>query len=61
MRTRDPTALELVDENCNAIGFGPTERASEPIFSIAVFPAIFPCWISLFFLPAQKAEPKKPS
>jgi hypothetical protein len=54
MRTRYPTALELVYDNYNAlaIGFGPTERASEAIFSIAVFPR----WISLFFLQAQKAE-----
>jgi len=48
MRRRYPTALELVYDNYNAlaIGFGPTERASEAIFSIAVFPR----WVSLFFL-----------
>lgn len=58
MRTRYPTALELVYDNYNAlaIGFGPSERASEAIFSIAVFPR----WISLFFLQAQKAATALP-
>jgi hypothetical protein len=48
MRKRYPTALELVYDNYNAlaIGFGPSERASEAIFSIALFPR----WVSLFFL-----------
>jgi hypothetical protein len=48
MRRRYPTASELVYDNFNAlaIGFGPTERASDAIFSIAVFPR----WVSLFFL-----------
>lgn len=48
MRKRYPTALELVYDNYNAlaIGFSPSERASEGIFSIAIFPK----WISLFFL-----------
>jgi len=48
MRARYPTALELVYDNYNAlaIGFGPTEKPSEAIFSIAVFPR----WVSLFFL-----------
>jgi len=48
MRRRYPMALELVYDNYNAlaIGFGPSERASEAIFSIAVFPR----WVSLFFL-----------
>ena len=36
----------VVASNALAIGFGPTERASEAIFSIAVFPR----WVSLFFL-----------
>jgi len=51
MRSRLPDALELVYDNYNAlaIGFGPSERASEAIFSIAVFPK----WISLFFLQAK--------
>ncbi len=48
MRKRCPTALELVYDNYNAlaIGFSPTERPSDGIFSIAVFPR----WVSLFFL-----------
>src|ERR1700742_4218108 len=51
MRKRYPTALELVYDNYNAlaIGFGPNERASEAIFSIALFPR----WVSLFFLQAK--------
>ncbi len=48
MRERLPGAVELVYDNYNAlaIGFGPGERASEAVFSIALFPR----WISLFFL-----------
>jgi hypothetical protein len=48
MRKLYPTALELVYDNYNAlaIGYGPTERSSEAIFSIALFPR----WVSLFFL-----------
>ena len=48
MRKRLPRAVELVYDNYNAlvIGFGPTERASDAIFSIAVYPR----WVSLFFL-----------
>jgi hypothetical protein len=48
MRKRYPTALELVYDNYNAlaIGFSPTERASDGIFSIAVYPRR----VSLFFL-----------
>src|SRR6516164_5365307 len=56
MRKRYPTALEIVYDNYNAlaIGFGPTERASEAVFSIAVFPR----WVSLFFLQgARLADP----
>jgi len=51
MRRLYPTALELVYDNYNAlaIGFGPTERASDAIFSIALYPR----WVSLFFLQAQ--------
>jgi hypothetical protein len=51
MRRLYPSALELVYDNYNAlaIGFGPTERSSEAIFSIAVFPR----WVSLFFLQAK--------
>lgn len=51
MRERYPTALELVYDNYNAlaIGYSPSERASEGIFSIALFPR----WVSLFFLQAK--------
>ena len=40
MRARLPGATELVYDNYNAlaIGYGPSERASEAVFSIAVFP-----------------------
>jgi hypothetical protein len=51
MRKLYPTALELVYDNYNAlaIGFSPSERASDAIFSIAVYPQ----WVSLFFLQAR--------
>lgn len=58
MRKRLPGALELVYDNYNAlaIGFGPTERTSEVIFSIAVYPR----WVSLFFYHGAKLkDPKK--
>src|SRR5580698_10581150 len=52
MRRLYPTALELVYDNYNAlaIGFSPTERSSDGIFSIAVFPG----HPSLFFLQGAK-------
>jgi hypothetical protein len=48
MRARLPCAIEMVYDNYNAlvVGFGPSERASEAIFSIVLYPR----WISLFFL-----------
>jgi len=51
MRKLYPMALELVYDNYNAlvIGYGPTERASDAIFSIALYPR----WVSLFFLQAK--------
>ena len=51
MRRLYPTANELVYDNYNAlaIGFCPTERPSEAIFSIALYPR----WVSLFFLQAK--------
>jgi hypothetical protein len=58
MRARYPSALELVYDNYNALvlGFGPTERASEAIFSIAIYPG----WINLFFLQGKALpDPKK--
>jgi hypothetical protein len=57
MRKLYPTALELVYDNYNAlaIGFAPSERASEAIFSIALYPK----WVSLFFLHgASLSDPK---
>jgi hypothetical protein len=52
-----PGALELVYDNYNAlaIGFGPTERASDIILSIALYPR----WVSLFF--ARGAELPDPT
>ena len=58
MRARLPGAIELVYDNYNAlaIGFGPSERASEAIFSIALYPR----WVSLFFLKGAKLrDPEK--
>ena len=54
MRKRLPHALELVYDNYNAlaIGFGPTERTSDAVFSIALYPR----WVSLFFLQAKGLE-----
>src|ERR1041385_5241610 len=48
MRKRLPGAVELVYDNYNAlvIAFGPTERTSDLVFSIALYPR----WINLFFL-----------
>jgi len=48
MRGRLPGAIELVYDNYNAlvIGFGPTERTSDAVFSIALYPR----WVTLFFL-----------
>jgi hypothetical protein len=57
MRKRLPGAVELVYDNYNAlvIGFGPSERASEAIFSIALYPR----WVNLFFLDgATLPDPK---
>jgi hypothetical protein len=57
MRARFPTAQVLIYDNYNAlaIGFGPSERASEAVFSIAAYPK----WISLFFLQATKLKDPK--
>ena len=48
LRKYVPGAVELVYDNYNAlvVGFGPTERASDAVFSIALYPR----WINLFFL-----------
>jgi hypothetical protein len=48
MRVRLPSAVEMVYDNYNAlvIGFGPTERPSEALFSVVVYPR----YVSLAFL-----------
>jgi hypothetical protein len=48
LRRLVPGTLELVYDNYNAlvIGFGPTDRASDAVLSIALYPR----WVSLFFL-----------
>jgi hypothetical protein len=48
LRARVPGAILLAYDNYNAlaIGFGPTERASDIIFSIALYPR----WVSMFFM-----------
>ena len=57
MRKRLPGAVELVYDNFNAlvVGFGPTERASDALFSLAIYPR----WANLFFL--QGARLKDPT
>jgi hypothetical protein len=52
MRKLTPGSLELVYDNYNAlaIGFSPTERAGDGIFSIALFPP----HVSLFLLQGAK-------
>jgi hypothetical protein len=57
LRKRLPGATEIVYDNYNAlaVGFGPGDRTSEAIFSIAVYPG----WVSLFFL--QGARLKDPA
>ena len=52
LRKRLPHANELVYDNYNAlaIGFAPSERASEGIFSIAIYPK----HINFFFLQGAK-------
>ena len=58
MRTRLPGAVQLVYDNYNAlaIGFSPSERASEAVFSIVLFPR----WVTLFFLQGRNVpDPNK--
>jgi hypothetical protein len=52
LRARLPGAVEMVYDNYNAlvIGFGPTEKASEAILSIGLYPR----WVNLFFLNGAK-------
>jgi hypothetical protein len=58
MRRLVPGAIELVYDNYNAlvIAFGPTERSSELICSIALYPR----WVTLFFVEGAKLrDPEK--
>ena len=58
MRRRLPGATELVYDNYNAlaIGFGASDRSSEAVFSIALYPR----WVSLFFLDgARLSDPDR--
>lgn len=58
MRKRVPGGVEFVYDNYNALvfGFGPTDRPSEAVLSLAIFPE----WVTLCFLNGAKlADPKK--
>ncbi len=54
-----PGAIEMVYDNYNAlvIGFGPTEKASNAILSIALYPR----WVNMYFLMngPKLPDPKK--
>lgn len=52
VKDRVPGAQILVYDNYNAlvIGFGPTEKGTDAILSLAVYPR----WVSLFFLQGSK-------
>lgn len=54
MRRRLPGAIELVYDNYNAlaIGYGPTERRDDVVFSIAGFPR----WVRFFFYWGAKLD-----
>ena len=58
MRKRVPGGVEFVYDNYNALvfGFGPNERPSDAVLSLAIFPE----WVTLCFLNGAKlADPKK--
>jgi hypothetical protein len=58
MRALLPGAVQLVYDNYNALAitFGPTERRSDVVFSITLYPR----WVSLFFTDgANLADPRK--
>lgn len=58
LRRRLPGAVELVYDNYNGlvIGFSPTERASDAIISVALYPR----WVNLFFLEgAHLSDPQR--
>jgi hypothetical protein len=48
LRKKYPTAVELVYDNYNAlaIGYSPTEKTSQVLFSLAVYPR----WVDLYFM-----------
>ena len=48
LRRQVPGAVELVYDNYNAlvVGFGPSDRASEAVLSLAIFPR----WVTLCFI-----------
>jgi|ERR1035437_6433479 hypothetical protein len=59
MRARFPNAIQMVYDNYNflVIGFGPTERASEAIFSLALFArGVILCFVQAA---AKLPDPKK--
>jgi len=58
MRERIPGGVEFVYDNYNALvfGFGPTDRPSDAVLSLALMPK----WVTLCFLKGAKLEdPKK--
>ncbi|MBK5292024.1 MAG: DUF1801 domain-containing protein [Acidobacteriia bacterium] len=58
MRARLPGAIQLVYDNYNAlaVGFGPSAKASQAVFSLVLYPR----WVSLFFLQgASLPDPNK--
>jgi hypothetical protein len=54
MRKLTPGAIEFVYDNYNAlvVGFGPTERPSDAIVSIALYPR----WVNLYFLDGARLD-----
>jgi uncharacterized protein DUF1801 len=54
MRKTVPGGIEFVYDNYNALvfGYGPTEKASEAVLSLAVFPE----WVTLCFLKGAKLK-----
>ena len=59
MRARLPGATQLVYDNYNAlaIGFGPSEKTSHAIFSVAVYPR----WVNLFLTGRHEAARPAPA
>jgi hypothetical protein len=58
MRKRIPGGIEFVYDNYNALvfGYGPTERPSDAVLSLAIMPS----WVTLCFLKGAKmADPNK--